>query len=123
MRAQACAGRAPGLNPYKLRTIMQHALVAHRPPPARSEPHGTFLMLTRVRGVLAGVGEFISLLGARARQSGRVHPTGRLEGPLNGGVNTLWKFTVTDGTWDNGPTECVHQGCEHTAVLAVAFVV
>eukprot|EP00966_Prymnesium_polylepis_P041763 969594-Prymnesium_polylepis.1 len=28
---------------------MQHALVAHRPPPARFEPHGTFLMLTRVR--------------------------------------------------------------------------
>ena len=44
-----------GVNPYKLRTITQHALVAHRPPPARSEPHGTFLMLTRVRRVLAGV--------------------------------------------------------------------
>ena len=30
------------LKPYKMRSIMQHALVARRPPPARSEPHGTF---------------------------------------------------------------------------------
>eukprot|EP00966_Prymnesium_polylepis_P184729 4281441-Prymnesium_polylepis.1 len=30
--------------------------------------------------------EFISLLGTRARQSGRVHPTGRPGGPLNGGT-------------------------------------
>eukprot|EP00966_Prymnesium_polylepis_P025791 594681-Prymnesium_polylepis.1 len=30
--------------------------------------------------------EFNSLPGARARQSGRVHPTGRLGGPLNGGT-------------------------------------
>ena len=43
------------LNPYKFRTMTQHALVAHRPPPALSEPHGTFLVLTRVRRVLAGV--------------------------------------------------------------------
>eukprot|EP00966_Prymnesium_polylepis_P067994 1580527-Prymnesium_polylepis.1 len=35
-----CTVRPWGVNPYKSRTIMKHALVAHQPPPARSEPHG-----------------------------------------------------------------------------------
>eukprot|EP00966_Prymnesium_polylepis_P116149 2684917-Prymnesium_polylepis.1 len=42
------------LNPYTLRNIMQQALVAHRSPPARSEPNGTFSKFRLVGRVLAG---------------------------------------------------------------------
>ena len=44
-----------GVNPLPSTVIYKTCARARRPPLARSEPHGTFLMLTRVRGVLAGV--------------------------------------------------------------------
>eukprot|EP00966_Prymnesium_polylepis_P279943 6467875-Prymnesium_polylepis.1 len=50
---------------------MQHALVAHRPPPARSEPHGTFLMLTRVRRALAGATRAVNMYKAWATRAAR----------------------------------------------------
>eukprot|EP00966_Prymnesium_polylepis_P048704 1127415-Prymnesium_polylepis.1 len=41
------------LNPYKTRNIMQHTLVAHRSPPAWSEPQRTFSKFGRVGRALA----------------------------------------------------------------------